>query len=67
MVLTEEKDFQKLVEERNIQAIVTADSKTDAESLAVFKRFDARQRLVVLRPLLLYPKEFGGEVMKMFH
>ena len=57
-ILTEEKEMQKLIAERRIQAIVAPDSKTDAKSIAAFKRFDAKQQLVVLRPLLLYPKDF---------
>jgi hypothetical protein len=85
-VLTEEKDFPQLINERNIQAIATADSKTDAKSLAAYKAFDekqslfcpakkpwenssvvALQSLVVLRPLLLYPKEKKKELQKFFH
>ncbi len=65
-VLTEEKDLQKLVAERNIQAIVAPDSKTDAKSLSAYKRFDAKQQLVVLRPLLLYPKDFRALVEDLF-
>jgi thiamine biosynthesis protein ThiI len=66
-ILTEEKEMQKLIAERKIQAIVAADSKTDAKSLSAYKQFDARQQLVVLRPLLLYPREFGEKADKLFH
>jgi len=66
-VLTEEKDFPQLVNERNIQAIATADSKTDEKSLAAYKEFNEKQSMVVLRPLLLYPKEKRKELEKLFH
>ncbi len=66
-ILTEEKNLQQLIVERRIQAIITADSKTDSNALSAFKRFDARQQLVVLRPLLLYPREFGQQVGRLFH
>ena len=65
-ILTEENGLQKLIAERRIQAIVAADSKTDAKSLSAFKRFDAKQQLVVLRPLLLYPKELRLEMQSFF-
>ena len=64
---TEEKSLKKLVEERGIQALATADSKTDAKSLASYKRFDAKQSLLILRPLLLYPREMRKELDALFH
>ncbi len=66
-VLTEERELPALIEERKIQAIATADSRTDAKSLGTYKKFDEEQKLVVLRPLLLYPKEFEKRFGKLFH
>lgn len=66
-VLTEEKDLPALVEERKLQAIATADSKTDEKSLGNYKKFDEERNLVVLRPLLLYPKESEKRFEKLFH
>ena len=63
--LTEQKAFENLVSEREIQAIVTADSKVDAKSLAAYKRFDSKQSLAVLRPLPLYPKKHLKELEKL--
>jgi len=64
--ITEQKNLEALVSERNIQAVATADSKTDKKSLASYKAFDAKQSLVVLRPLLLYPKESRKRVEALF-
>jgi len=65
-ILTEEKNLSSLIEERKLQAIATADSKTDEKSLAEYKKFDASQHLVVLRPLLLYPNQAKKKLEKMF-
>ena len=64
--LTGEKDLPTLLEERKIKAIATADSKTDAKSLAGYKKFNKSQNLVVLRPLLLFPSEKRKELEKLF-
>jgi len=66
-ILTEEKNLPQLIEERRIQAIGTADYKTDEKSLASYKQFDSKQNLVVLRPLLLFPEEKKKKLEKMFH
>ncbi|MFA4855910.1 MAG: THUMP domain-containing protein [archaeon] len=65
-VFTEKNYLPALVEGRNIKAIATADSKLDEKSLASYKKFDALQSLVVLRPLLLYPKEAGAGLKGLF-
>ena len=66
-VITLEKDQKQLVEERNIQAIATPDSKTDSSTFALYEKFDEKQSLVVLRPLLLYPKEAKENLAKLFY
>ncbi len=66
-ILTEEKCLQKLVDERKIQAIATTDSRTDSKSLAGYRKFDEKQRLVVLRPLLLYPAEEKKKLQSLFY
>jgi adenylyl- and sulfurtransferase ThiI len=65
--LTEEKGLPSLIKARNLKALATADSKTDEKSLASYSAFDSRQNLVVLRPLLLYPKERKKELENLFH
>ncbi len=65
-ILTMESDLPKLVEERKIKAIATADSKLDEKSLAQYKGFNEKQSLVFLRPLLLYPKEKKKRLLKLF-
>ncbi|MAG22221.1 MAG: hypothetical protein CL943_02870 [Candidatus Diapherotrites archaeon] len=65
-VITEQKDSQKLVEERKIQAIGTADSGTTEKDFTEYKKFDSNHPEVVLRPLLLYPKELIQEKQKLF-
>ncbi len=64
--LTNEKDLPVLFEERNIKAIATADSKTDTKSLAEYEKFNEKQNLIVLRPLLLYPKKKKANILKLF-
>ncbi|MBN2067921.1 MAG: hypothetical protein JW744_05625 [Candidatus Diapherotrites archaeon] len=56
-ILTGEKNLKSLLSERRIQAIATSDCKTDSKSLSSYKSFDSKQELLVLRPLLLCPKE----------
>ncbi len=65
-VLTEKKDLPALIKKRKIQAIAMADSKLDKKALASYKKFDASQSLVVLRPLLLYPEESKVKLEKFF-
>jgi len=65
--LTEEKDFAKLVREKNLKAVGTADSGFDVRSLERYAEFNKSQRLVVLRPLLLYPRESGKRFEAFFH
>jgi thiamine biosynthesis protein ThiI len=55
-----------LARERNIKAIATADSALDEKSLASYEKFDALHSLVVLRPLLLYPKAELERVLRLF-
>jgi len=62
-----EKDLPQLVEKRNIRAIATADSRVDEKSLALYKKFDAAQQLVVLRPLLLFPEERKKEIERLLY
>ena len=64
--LTTEKNLPKLLEERKIRAIATADSKTDSKSLAEYEKFNKKQNLLVLRPLLLYPEEKKANILKLF-
>jgi len=59
-ILTEQKDIDALIKERDLQAIGTAD-----ESLENLPKTDSHG-LVVLRPLLLYPKELIREKEKLF-
>lgn len=65
--LTEEKDFSKLVESRKIKAVGTADYSLDEKSLKEYEEFNKAQRLVVLRPLLLYPDETGKRFGNIFY
>ncbi len=64
--LTLKKDLPALIEERNIKAIGTADSKLDSQSLASYKKFDKSKNLVVLRPLLLYPEDKKARLFELF-
>ena len=65
-VLTKESDLKKLIKERKIKAIATADSKLDEKSLAEYAKFDKAHGLVVLRPLLLYPDSLKKGLLKKF-
>ena len=60
-VFTELKDFDKLVLDRQIQAIGLADKGVSKKDLEAYKEFDAKQPAAVLRPLLLYPKPMVSE------
>ncbi|MCX6798901.1 MAG: THUMP domain-containing protein [Candidatus Diapherotrites archaeon] len=66
-VVTERENLPALIRERNIKALVTSDSKVDSASLRSYSKFDAIQHLVVLRPLLLYPKELEKKLRLLFH
>ena len=46
--------------------VTPAHSKIDEKSLASYEKFDALQSLVVLRPLLLYPKESSARIERLF-
>lgn len=65
-VFTGRKDLERLVAEREIQAIATADSSTTEKSLLEFVQSDLKQELLVLRPLLLYPEELTKEKAALF-
>jgi len=65
--VTNHSKLAELIKERKIQAIATADSKTDEKSLASYRDFDSKQSLAVLRPLLLYPKEGKKKLAELFH
>ncbi len=64
--LTNEEDLSELIKERKIKAIATADSKTDEKNLAKYEKFNKKQNLVILRPLLLYPEKKKAMLLKLF-
>ena len=52
--LTPVSELKKLIKERDIMAIVKADTETTKEAFAKYKEFDSKQMLAVFRPLLFY-------------
>ncbi len=63
---TEKKDLQKLIEEQRIKAIATADSSLETKDLVSYEEFNKGRKLVVLRPLLLYPAEAKKKIEDLF-
>ncbi len=60
-LFTEEKDFEKLVKEREVQAVGTADEGVSEKALKAYAKHDSKSKLVVIRPLLLYPNSIRKE------
>ena len=65
--ITEEKNMQELFERKNIQAIITADSGTSETNLGDYGKFNEKNSMLVLRPLLLYPKDMFKEKMELIN
>lgn len=63
--ITELEHSRNLIESRNIEAFVIADTSLDDKSFEAYHRTDEKLQLLVFRPLLLYPQELIDEIYKM--
>jgi thiamine biosynthesis protein ThiI len=62
----ERKDLPRLIADKKIHAIGTADAVVTKKSLLSFRKFDSEQGVIVMRPLLLYPRSMVKEKEKLF-
>lgn len=62
--ISKENELEELIKAYGIAALATADVKTTKESFKAYKRFDSRQKLPVLRPLLFLDRGKIDEIVK---
>ena len=63
--ITELEHSRNLIELKNIEAFVIADTSLDDKSFEAYREADEKLQILVFRPLLLYPQEFIDEIYKM--
>ncbi|MFH1240295.1 MAG: THUMP domain-containing protein [Candidatus Diapherotrites archaeon] len=63
--ITELSHSRNLIESKNIEAFVIADTSLDDKSFEAYRKADEKLQILVFRPLLLYPTEMLNELYKM--
>lgn len=62
--LTEINELEKLIKEREILALVKADTDVSKKAFKSYAELDSRYKLAVLRPLLFYPEDKLKELIR---